>query len=70
MAFTHPNDGWMGLYVKPDTLRVRRVLPRLHATDDTQVVLVAANAALEVVKEIAQLHADDQTRHAEENVTP
>ena len=70
-AFTHPNDGWTGLYIKPHRLpQLRHVLPRFHAAHDTQVVLVATNATLEVVEQIAQLHADDQTRHAEEDVTP
>ena len=44
--------------------------PGLHAADNAQVVLVTPDASLEVVEQVPQLHADDETRHAQEDVTP
>lgn len=45
------------------------LLPGLHVVDDTKVVLVSANAALDLMKEIAQLHEDNQARHGQPDVT-
>ena len=44
------------------------ISPGLHVVDDAQVVLVAADAALHLVEEVAQLHEDDQTGHGEPDV--
>ena len=44
--------------------------PGLHAADNAQVVLVTPDASLEVVEQVPQLHADDEARHAQEDVTP
>ena len=41
-----------------------------HAADDAPVVLVAPDASLELMEEIAQLHAYNEARHAEEDVAP
>lgn len=41
----------------------------LHVVDDTQVVLMSADTALDLVEEEPQLHEDDQARHGQPDVT-
>lgn len=44
-------------------------LPALHTVDDPQVVLVAADSPLHLVKEVAQLHEDHQAGHGQPDVS-
>ena len=46
-----------------------RQLPGLHVVDDTKVVLVSADAALDLMEEIPQLHEDDQACHGQPDIT-
>lgn len=44
--------------------------PGLHVLDHPQVVFVSLDPSLELVEQVAELHADHQTRHAQEDVAP
>lgn len=44
-------------------------LPGLHVVDDTKVVLVSTDAALDLMEEIPQLHEDDQACHGQPDIT-
>lgn len=42
--------------------------PRFHVPNDTQVVLVPADSTLDLMKQVAQLHEDDQAGHGQPDV--
>ena len=42
----------------------------LHVSHDTLVVLVSGNATVELVEDTSQLHSDDETCHAQNDVAP
>lgn len=44
-------------------------LPGLHVVNDSQVVLMSANATLDLMEKISQLHKDNQARHGQPDVT-
>lgn len=43
--------------------------PGLHVVNDTQVVLVSADPALDLMEEIPQLHENNQACHGQPDVT-
>ena len=58
------------LEIKHCIKQIKYILsPGLHVVDDTEVVLVSADAALDLVEEIPQLHEDNQAGHGEPDVS-
>jgi len=45
-------------------------VPSFHRVNNASVVPVTIHSALELIEEIAELHADDEACHAQKDVTP